>query len=141
MGVKGNVIIQDFEILTRANQFKKAVDVLKNERNMAIPLEMNVCFACELYLKYLVNYKKKNREAADSRDLISGHNLKVLYDELSDNIKQEIKNQMEEGFEKRLESVSLNFQEVRYEYEYEKVTFSPFFLLEFANILSDICNR
>ena len=45
--------IYDYEVLDRANQFQSAVKVLKN-LNKGIPLELNACLACELYLKYIL---------------------------------------------------------------------------------------
>lgn len=142
MGVKGVVDINDYEILQRANQFKNAADILKKSGGMAIPLEVNVCFACELYLKYLINFRKQNLQVARSDSLVlkSIHNLKELYNEIDDADKAAIKGRMSENYEERLEKVGLNFQEIRYEYEYEKVTFAPGFLLEFMNVLSEICN-
>ena len=38
-------------------QFRDAADILK-QSNKLIPTELNACLACELYLKYLVNFEK-----------------------------------------------------------------------------------
>lgn len=141
MGIKGNVKVHDFEILERANQFKKAVELLKNHAGIAIPMEMNICFACELYLKYLINFRKKNVQEVYANELLYGHGLKELYDAVGDKTKRLIKNKMHDGFESRLENVQFNFKEIRYEYEYEKVTFSTGFLLQFMDVLSEICNN
>lgn len=145
MGIKGNVKVQDFEILARANQFKKAAELLKNHTEIVIPLEMNTCFACELYLKYLINFRKENVQEVYANELAhvsgNGHGLKELYDAVGDETKRLIANKMCDGFESRLENVQFNFQEIRYEYEYEKVTFSPGFLLQFMDVLSEICNN
>ena len=145
MGIKGNVKVHDFEMLARANQFKKASDLLKNHAEIAIPMEMNTCFACELYLKYLINFRKKNVQEVYANELArvsgNGHGLKTLYDAVGDETKHLIANKMCDGFESRLENVQYNFQETRYEYEYENVTFSLGFLLQFMDVLSEICNN
>lgn len=145
MGIKGNVKVQDFEMLTRANQFKAASELLKNNVETVIPMEVNVCFACELYLKYLVNFRKKKVQEIYANDLMrvqgNGHGLKALFDEVGEEEKQLIVNKMYDGFESTLEEVKINFLEARYEYEYEKVTFSPGFLLQFMDVLSEICNN
>lgn len=145
MGTKGNPKVHDYEILARANQFKIAAELLKNNSETAIPLEMNTCFACELYLKYLINFRKKNVQEVDAKELArgngNGHGLKALYDDAGEEAKQSIKNKMYDGFENTLEKVKLNFIEARYEYEYEKVTFSPGFLLQFMEALSEVCNN
>lgn len=140
---KENVNIYDYEVRTRANQFKKAADILKDKQDVAVPLEMNVCFACELYMKYLIYFKQKNKQAIGISDLEKkyGHNLECMYSNLNDDIKQVIKSRMGNEFENKLQSVKLNFEKVRYEYEHDNMTYSPFFLLDFADVLSDICNR
>ena len=109
MGIKGNIKVKDFEVLTRANQFKKVVEILKDNSDIAIPLEVNACFACELYLKYLVNFKKKNVQEVDAKDLVhgkgNGHGLKALYDDVGDEIKHLIVDKMYKGFESSLEKI------------------------------------
>lgn len=141
MGKKGNVIVKDYEILARANQFKKATKTLKEDSETIVPMEVNACFTCELYLKYLVYFKKNNVQEIESTIIKSQHNLKKLYDELGDISKEMIKNEMQDEFENRLEKAGVNFQKIRYEYEYEEVTFSPGFLLQFMDVLSEICNN
>ena len=74
-----NVEVGDFEILDRANQFRDAADILKKS-NKLIPTEVNACFACELYLKYLVNFEKNDIQMKTGDTLVSEHDLKKLYD-------------------------------------------------------------
>lgn len=143
MGVKGDVKIQDFEILVRANQFREAAYALKEKGSLYIPLEVNACLACELYLKYLAIFKKNNQQEAKTEDLKKayGHDLEVLYGKIDNDIKEKIKNEMGSGFEESLSSVKLNFQEIRYDYEYEMITFSPIFLMKFSDVLYSICKE
>lgn len=134
-----NVEVSDFEILDRANQFRDAADILKKS-NKLIPTEVNACFACELYLKYLVNFEKNDIQMKTGDTLVSEHDLKKLYDMCSNNIKIQIKGKMEDDFENHLEKVKLNFIMLRYDYEHDKVTYSPVFVVNFMQILSEICN-
>lgn len=137
-----NINIYDYEVITRANQFKKTAEILKAAQDVAIPLEMNVCFACELYMKYLINFKQKNKHVISSSDLEKKyrHDLEFMYNNLDEDVKQEIKSKMGHEFENKLKQVKLNFEKTRYEYEHDKMIYSPFFLLDFAKVLSDICN-
>lgn len=140
---KEELKIYEHEMRARANQFKKAADFLKGKQDVAIPLEMNVCFACELYMKHLINFKQKNKQTICLSDLEKKyrHDLDKMFGDLDDDIKHEIKNRMGSEFENKLKTVNLNFEKVRYEYEHEKMIYSPLFLLDFADVLSDICNR
>lgn len=133
-----DIEINDYEILDRANKFKDATDTLKMSRNL-IPTELNACFACELYLKYLVYFVKNNIHKIMVSQLEKGHDLKNLYGMCDDNIKNQIKEKMGDNFETHLERVKLNFVTLRYDYEYEKVTYSPTFVIEFMEVLSEIC--
>lgn len=133
-----DIEINDYEILDRANKFKDATDTLKMSRNL-IPTELNACFACELYLKYLVYFVKNNIHKIMVSQLEKGHDLKKLYGMCDDNIKNQIKEKMGDDFETHLERVKLNFVTLRYDYEYEKVTYSPTFVIEFMEVLSEIC--
>lgn len=113
-----DIEINDYEILDRANQFRDAVDILKKS-NKLIPTELNACLACELDMAI--------------------HDLKELYDKCGDGIKIQIKEKMDGEFETNLEKVKSNFTVIRYDYEHEKVTYSPMFVIKFMEILSEIC--
>lgn len=134
-----NVEVSDYEILDRANQFRDAADILKKS-NKLIPTEVNACFACELYLKYLVIFEKNNIQMKTWDKAASKHDLKALYDMCSNNVKIQIKEKMKDDFENHLEKVKLNFKMLRYDYEYDKVTYSPVFVVNFMETLSEICN-
>ena len=134
-----NVEVSDYEILDRANQFRDAADILKKS-NKLIPTEVNACFACELYLKYLVIFEKNNIQMKTWDKVASKHDLKELYDMCSNNVRIQIKEKMEDDFENHLEKVKLNFIMLRYDYEYDKVTYSPVFVVNFMETLSEICN-
>ncbi len=138
MWEKGNCNIYGFEMLDRAHQFKKTSEILKNMCGMGIAFEVNCCFACELYLKYLLNFDGGKKEEINSTNLARGHGLKDFYKKLDEDAKQAIGNKMKIDVEQKLEEVGLNFERARYEYEYEKATFSPDFLFEFMNVLSEI---
>lgn len=133
-----DIEINDYEILDRANQFKNATDILKRSNNL-IPTEVNACLACELYLKYLAFFVKDGVHTKGKMQLEREHDLKKLYDMCDDSIKNQIKEKMGDDFETHLERVKLNFVTIRYDYEYEKVTYSPTFVIEFVEILSEIC--
>lgn len=133
-----DIEINDYEILDRANQFRDAADILKKS-NKLIPAELNACLACELYLKYLVNFVKDNIQTKTKNQLVAGHDLKELYDKCDDSIKILIKEKMDDDFETHLEKVKLNFAVIRYDYEHEKVVYSPAFVIRFMEILSEIC--
>ena len=133
-----DIEINDYEILDRANQFRDAADILKKS-NKLIPAELNACLACELYLKYLVNFVKDNIQTKTKNQLVAGHDLKELYDKCDDSIKIIIKDKMDDDFETHLEKVKLNFAVIRYDYEHEKVVYSPAFVIRFMEILSEIC--
>ena len=133
-----DIEINDYEILDRANQFRDAADILK-QSNKLIPTELNVCLACELYLKYLVNFEKDGIQTKTKKQLVAGHDLKELYDKCDDSIKILIKEKMDDDFETHLEKVKLNFAVIRYDYEHEKVVYSPAFVIRFMEILSEIC--
>ena len=64
-----DIEINDYEILDRANQFRDAADILKKS-NKLIPAELNACLACELYLKYLVNFVKDNIQTKTKNQLV-----------------------------------------------------------------------
>ena len=133
-----DIEINDYEILDRANQFRDAADILK-QSNKLIPTELNACLACELYLKYLVNFEKDGIQTKTKKQLVAGHDLKELYDKCDDSIKILIKEKMDDDFETNLEKVKLNFAVIRYDYEHEKVVYSPAFVIRFMEILSEIC--
>ena len=133
-----DIEINDYEILDRANQFRDAADILK-QSNKLIPTELNACLACELYLKYLVNFEKDGIQTKTKKQLVAGHDLKELYDKCDDSIKILIKEKMDDDFETHLEKVKLNFAVIRYDYEHEKVVYSPAFVIRFIEILSEIC--
>lgn len=133
-----DIEIIDYEILDRANRFKDAVDTLKISNNL-IPTELNACLACELYLKYLVNFGKEGIRTKVNSQLVRGHSLKDLYNMCDDSVKNQIKEKMGDDFETHLEKVELNFELIRYDYEYKRVTYSPTFIIEFMEILSEIC--
>ena len=133
-----DIEINDYEILDRANQFRDAADILKKS-NKLIPAELNACLACELYLKYLVNFVKDNIQTKTKNQLVAGHDLKELYDKCDDSIKIIIKDKMDDDFETHLEKVKYNFAVIRYDYEHEKVIYSPAFVIRFMEILSEIC--
>ena len=133
-----DIEIKDYEILDRANQFRDAADILK-QSNKLIPTELNACLACELYLKYLVNFEKDDIQTKTKKQLVAGHDLKELYDKCDDSIKILIKEKMDDDFETHLEKVKLNFAVIRYDYEHEKVVYSPAFVIRFMEILSEIC--
>ena len=133
-----DIEINDYEILDRANQFRDAADILK-QSNKLIPTELNACLACELYLKYLVNFEKDGIQTKTKKQLVAGHDLKELYDKCDDSIKILIKEKMDDDFETHLEKVKLNFAVIRYDYEHEKVVYSPAFVIRFMEILSEIC--
>lgn len=67
------------------------------------------------------------------------HDLKALYDKCGNGIKIQIKEKMDGDFETNLEKVKSNFTVIRYDYEHEKVTYSPMFVIKFMEILSEIC--
>lgn len=134
-----DIEINDYEILDRANQFRDAANILKKS-NKLIPTELNACLACELYLKYLVNFEKDNIQTKTKNQLVAGHDLKELYDKCDDSIKMQIKEKMDDDFETHLEKVKLNFAVIRYDYEHEKVIYSPMFVIRFMEILSEICH-
>lgn len=133
-----DIEINDYEILDRANQFRDVADILKKS-NKLIPAELNACLACELYLKYLVNFVKDNIQTKTKNQLVAGHDLKELYDKCDDSIKIIIKDKMDDDFETHLEKVKYNFAVIRYDYEHEKVIYSPVFVIRFMEILSEIC--
>ena len=133
-----DIEINDYEILDRANQFRDAADILK-QSNKLIPTELNACLACELYLKYLVNFEKDGIQTKTKKQLVAGHDLKELYDKCDDSIKILIKEKMDDDFETHLEKVKLNFAVIRYDYEHEKVVYSPAFVIRFMEILSEMC--
>ena len=134
-----DIEINDYEILDRANQFRDAVEILKKS-NKLIPTELNACLACELYLKYLVYFEKDNIQTKTKNQLdMAIHDLKELYDKCGDGIKIQIKEKMDGDFETNLEKVKSNFTIIRYDYEHEKVTYSPMFVIKFMEILSEIC--
>ena len=133
-----DIEINDYEILDRANQFRDAADILK-QSNKLIPTELNACLACELYLKYLVNFEKDGIQTKTKKQLVAGYDLKELYDKCDDSIKILIKEKMDDDFETHLEKVKLNFAVIRYDYEHEKVVYSPAFVIRFMEILSEIC--
>ena len=110
-----DIEINDYEILDRANQFRDAADILK-QSNKLIPTELNACLACELYLKYLVNFEKDGIQTKTKKQLVAGHDLKELYDKCDDSIKILIKEKMDDDFETHLEKVKLNFAVIRYDY-------------------------
>ena len=93
-----------------------------------------------LYLKYLVYFKKDHVDKKPVAHLKRVHDLKALYGECDDNTKIEIKKKMGMDFEDKLENVKENFKIVRYDYEFENVVYSPGFLINFMNVLSEMCN-
>ena len=106
-----DIEINDYEILDRANPFRDAADILKKS-NKLIPAELNACLACELYLKYLVNFVKDNIQTKTKNQLVAGHDLKELYDKCDDSIKIIIKDKMDDDFETHLEKVKYNLTNI-----------------------------
>ena len=140
------LIINDFEVLTRANEFKKAAEQLKNSIGISVPFEIVTCFSCELYFKYLINFVQNNKTSVTKKDWTKiNHNLKALYTQLNTeighNIKKTINQKMGFDISEQLEKVGNNFVDIRYDYEKEAVTYSPSFLFDLMNTLSAICNK
>lgn len=139
------IIINDYEILTRANEFKQASNQIKNSMGISVPFEITTCFSCELYFKYLINFIQNNKTSVSKDNWIRiNHDLKKLYEnldtEIGNNIKNIINQKMGFDISEQLEKVGNNFADIRYDYEHEKVTYSPYFLYNLMNVLSDICN-
>lgn len=144
--MENNFSINDFEVLTRANEFRKASEQIKSSMGISVPFEIITCFSCELYLKYLINFVQNNKTSVNKVDWIKiNHNLKDLYEkldtEIGNNIKTTINQKMGFNISEQLEKVGRNFVDIRYDYEHEKVTYSPYFLFDLMNTLSDICNK
>lgn len=130
--------VYSHELLRQAERFKIAVEVLWKSQvsELAIPAETNACLACELYLKYILNFHdKKSVRYSEIQQL---HELDALFcklpDTYSNNISEEM-NMSKEDVLMKLSKVRANFVALRYEYEYERMTFSFGFLNNLMQVL------
>lgn len=106
--------------------FKRCYDMILSESNNA--LCTNIAFACELYFKSILFYKK-----IDCRKI---HDLFELYNMLPDEIKKEIKekhpcgNIRKDNFEQDLTELGKAFIVFRYAYERKGLAWNMQFLVE-----------
>lgn len=101
-----------------------------------IPSVVNMSFACELYLKSLLSDGNKGN---------LGHDIKELFDDLSNEKKEIIKNSLEfrgdKEFEKNIKINKDVFKNWRYAFEKKEKTVDIIFLENFANVLHDIAEK
>ena len=106
-------------------------------QSLLSPSVVNYCFSIELFFKALilnVNGRKTK-----------GHKLKVLFDELPEEIRLKIRNTYPEfiqipDIDSFLEAVSEYFVQVRYEYEYPIEFYYESVISAFAKIVYVICS-
>ncbi len=97
---------------------------------LLVPIITNMAFSCELFLKAILKHDNKE---------IKTHNLKELFNNLPEDIKNKImKSQNEEDFMAKLENISNLFEEWRYLYERYPNSVEYNFLCYFSEKLSKI---
>lgn len=114
------------KILTTANAFTKACEILgykylHDRKTMPIvPMITNMAFACEPYLKYLL--ERNNIEQPKGND---GHNFQILISSLPEKLRQELINNISlayneinlENFDEKIEPIKKCFSNWRYIHE------------------------
>lgn len=130
------------QMMNVANSYLSAVRKCNNDPTiemvgwrhpLIIPIVTNAAFACELFLKALL---QKNNE------LQPGHNLMILFQKLPKEIKEGlIGSQDSKLFFQELSKISCLFQEWRYIYERQLSSLNFSFLISFAEDLSFITNK
>lgn len=130
------------QIMNTANSFLAAVHMCNKNPTvemvgwghpLIVPIVTNAAFACELFLKALL--QKNNR-------LKSSHRLLDLFQALPGEIKDDIISLKDgELFIKELTKISCLFEEWRYIYERQLISLNFKFLVNFAEELSAITNK
>jgi len=107
-----------------------SVELIAWAHPLLIPIVTNTAFACELFLKALLQ---------NSKTLKGGHNLLELFQSLPEEIKRDIiGSRNSTHFFEELTRISCLFEEWRYIYERQLTSLNFRFLLDFAEDLSSI---
>ncbi len=130
------------QMMNTANTFLSAAKKCNNDPSveligwshpLLVPIVTNTAFACELFLKALLQKSKM---------LKGGHNLLDLFQDLPDELKSNIIGPQDSNlFIEELTRVSCLFEEWRYIYERQLTSLNFRFLLDFAEGLSTITNK
>lgn len=107
-------------------------------QSLLSPSVVNFCFSLELFFKSLIS--------ADTKKRATGHKLKQLFSELSENRQLLIKKQyvstiQQPNFDSFLETISEYFVKVRYEYEYPVEIYYEGPISVFAKIAYVMCSE
>jgi HEPN domain-containing protein len=107
-------------------------------QSLISPSVVNYCFSLELFFKALIKSDKSERA--------SGHKLKELFGELSEERQKLIKEQFKEkiqqpDFDTFIEIISEYFVKVRYEYEYPVEIYYEGPISVFAKIVYSVCSE
>lgn len=120
-----------FNILDNAKSFYLAAErclEFRENKILLIPSIVNCAFACELYIKCILNKSNIN--------FGKQHSLEKLFALLPENTKNKVvKNIADEDFNKNLQNISNTFIEWRYLYERDTATCEINFLMNFTKIL------
>lgn len=109
------------------------VEVIGWSHPLTIPIITNTAFACELFLKAML---QKNNITVKSHKLID------LFDKLPKDVKNNIIGTREDKiFIDELNSISSVFEEWRYIYERQPTSLNYQFLMKFAEELSSITEK
>ena len=125
-------------VFKEAQYYYSATTILEKERQkeeLFPPVIMNATFSCELFSKAIL-YAEKEKE------FIKGHKLKALYDDFSEDVKQQVRlafdNISEERLIKWIDDIDELFEVWRYRYEYRSYSAHYSFVLEYMKVLKKV---
>ena len=132
------------DMISTANQFKDAslrcfdvkLSIAEQKSRLVFPHVVCGCFACEMYLKYLV--KKKGNIVPKKHSLIELWNIQA--DEIKSGFKELYP---ATDIEVLIRSISDNFVKIRYNHEYQNeiLHFGEDKLAMLLPYLSSVCNK
>ena len=128
--------VSSYLAFRHAQDFRKSAELIE-ENNLTKPVMVNIAFSCELYMKALLMWNRKDRE------IIEEHKLDALFGMLEisvqERIKQETGVQNWDAFLKRSADA---FCAWRYYYEKDNVMFGYVGnLFAFSEVLDSICSE
>lgn len=128
--------ITSYLAMRQAMDFHRSAEII-DENGLTRPTMVNITFACELYMKAIILWSKKNN------DVIREHELEPLFAMLPESIAAELRKEFDDDIWKcNMRDSSDAFRQWRYYYEQDKVRFGHVgWLFELAEKLKEICQR
>lgn len=128
--------VSSYLAFRHAQDFRKSAELIE-ENDLTKPVMVNIAFACELYMKALLMWNRKDRE------IIEEHKLDALFGMLEISIQERIKQETGvQNWDVFLKHSADAFCAWRYYYEKDNVMFGYVGnLFAFSEVLDSICSE